>query len=258
MVERLPSPAKLRDVKLTQRFGTLFALLVTTFIVSGFSEFAWARALATTLQLLMVVVAFTTTTSRSRGRLPIVVVILAIGFAIAVYTVVVHRTETVEHGAAAFFNAALYLVILVAVFRQVVDQQRVSVETILGALCVYFLIGLLFTMIYAGVDAVTVAPLFGHPVTNEIYSYFSFVTLTTVGYGDVVAHTDLGRRIAVVEAMTGQIFLATAVARLVSLYGAELRSGRRLGDPPAFEGSSVSRDAAAEGPPATGPEESPR
>ncbi len=213
----------MRDVKLTQRFGTLFALLVTTFIVSGFSEYAWARATATILQLLMILVAFRTSRLPKRRGFPVVVAVLAIGFAIAVYTVVAHRNATTEHGAAAFFNAALYLAILVAVFREVLEQQRVNVETILGALCVYFLIGLLFTALYAGVDAVTVAPLFGHGVTNEEYSYFSFVTLTTVGYGDLVAHTDLGRRIAVVEAMTGQIFLATAVARLVSLYGAELR-----------------------------------
>lgn len=228
MAEHLPRPEILRDAKLTRRFGTLFALLVSTFIVAGFSEYAWARAAGTILQLLMVLVAFRTTrsSSRSKGRVPVVVVVLAIGFAVAVYTVVVHRTATTEHGAAAFFNAALYLAILVAVFRQVIDQQRVNVETILGALCVYFLIGLLFTMIYAGVDAVTVAPLFDRPVSNEDYSYFSFVTLTTVGYGDFVAHTDLGRRIAVVEAMTGQIFLATAVARLVSLYGVEIRSRR--------------------------------
>ena len=110
--------------------------------------------------------------------------------------------------------------ILVAVFRQVIDQQRVNVETILGALCVYFLIGLLFTMLYAGVDAVTVAPLFGHAVTNEDTRTSASSRSTTVGYGDLVAHSDLGRRIAVIEAMTGQIFLATAVARLVSLYGA--------------------------------------
>ena len=226
MVATRSRAAALRDAKLSRRFGTLFALLVTTFIVSGFSEFAWARATATILQLLMILVAFRTTRSPGRRGLPIVVVVLAIGFAVAVYTVVAHRSATTEHGAEAFFNATLYLAILVAVFRQVIDQQRVNVETILGALCVYFLIGLLFTMIYAGVDAVTVAPLFGHDVPGEDYSYFSFVTLTTVGYGDLVAHTDLGRRIAVVEAMTGQIFLATAVARLVSLYGAEIRRTR--------------------------------
>ena len=225
-METRPRTAALRDAKLTQRFGTLFALLVMTFIVAGFSEFAWARGLATILQLLMILVAFRTTRTPGRKGLPIVVVVLALGFAVAVYSVAAHRTASTEHSAAAFFNAALYLVILVGVFRQVIDQQRVNVETILGALCVYFLIGLLFTMIYAGVDAVTVAPLFGHGVENEDYSYFSFVTLTTVGYGDLVANTDLGRRIAVVEAMTGQIFLAPAVARLVSLYGAEIRRTR--------------------------------
>ena len=58
-------------------------------------------------------------------------------------------------------------------------------------------------------------------------TYFSFTTLTTVGYGDIVAVGPVARRIAMVEGMAGQVFLATTVARLVSLY----RSTRRPGGP---------------------------
>jgi hypothetical protein len=51
-----------------------------------------------------------------------------------------------------------------------------------------------------------------------VYSYFSFTSLTTVGFGDYTAKTDLGRRVVVIEAVIGQVFIATTLARLVSLY----------------------------------------
>ena len=56
-----------------------------------------------------------------------------------------------------------------------------------------------------------------------MFSYFSFTTLTTVGFGDYTAATDIARRIAVIEAVLGQVFIATTLARLVSLY----KSGER-------------------------------
>jgi voltage-gated potassium channel Kch len=58
------------------------------------------------------------------------------------------------------------------------------------------------------------------------YTYFSIVTLTTVGYGDITAASDLAKRLVAVEAFMGQIFLITLVARLVSLWGQPVR-GRR-------------------------------
>lgn len=63
-------------------------------------------------------------------------------------------------------------------------------------------------------------------VSDGDYVYFSFVTLTTVGYGDITAATDIAKRLVVVEAFVGQVFLVALVARLVSLWGAPDR-----GDP---------------------------
>ena len=59
-----------------------------------------------------------------------------------------------------------------------------------------------------------------HPRSGD-YSYFSFVTLTTLGYGDLVPRSDIARTLAVFEAILGQVFLVTAVARIVSLIGSE-------------------------------------
>jgi hypothetical protein len=63
----------------------------------------------------------------------------------------------------------------------------------------------------------------GQPLNTETVQYFSFTTLTTLGYGDFTAAGSLGRALAVLEAISGQVFLATLVARLVSAYGTTRR-----------------------------------
>ena len=60
-------------------------------------------------------------------------------------------------------------------------------------------------------------------VATGDYVYFSFVTLTTVGYGDITPATELAKRLAVVEAFVGQVFLIVLVARLVTLWGRRVR-----------------------------------
>ena len=70
----------------------------------------------------------------------------------------------------------------------------------------------------------------GQPANTQTFQYFSFTTLTTLGYGDFTAAENGGRSIAVLEAMTGQVFLATLVARLVTAYrGPDPSPSRRAG-----------------------------
>ena len=70
--------------------------------------------------------------------------------------------------------------------------------------------------------------MFSQPDTNGFtYEYFSYVTLTTVGYGDFTAHNDGGRAMAILEALFGQVFLVTIVALVVSNLGQERQQLRR-------------------------------
>jgi hypothetical protein len=89
--------------------------------------------------------------------------------------------------------------------------------------CAYFLIGLMFSSVFGALNDFSTTPVFGEPVDRSVYSYFSFTTLTTLGYGDFTLVTDLARRLAMIEAVIGQVFIATTLARLVSLY----KSGAR-------------------------------
>lgn len=221
MVESNHPAARLREAHLHDHFGTLLVLLVATFVISGLGEYQVAKVTTSLLEMLMVFVAFSSTRASDRFPTTMAVLLVTTG-ALVVVSAVVDLEQSTVRGIAALLVAAVYLALLVAVSRRVAAAGQVTLEMIFGGLCVYFLIGLMFAAIYTAIDSFSAAAMFGEPVEVSSYSYFSFVTLTTVGYGDLAAVSELGRRFAVVEAITGQIFLATVVARLVSLYGRQV------------------------------------
>lgn len=100
-------------------------------------------------------------------------------------------------------------------------STRVTVNTISGAICGYILIGVLWGYLYGIVDllvpnAFTTSAAEGDPVVGFVY--FSMVTLTTLGYGDIVPVAPAARGLAVVEATLGQVYLTVLVARLVGMH----------------------------------------
>ena len=104
---------------------------------------------------------------------------------------------------------------------RIVHHRVVTGQTIFGALSAYLMIGFFFSAVFTAIDRLASAPFFagGQAATSATIQYFSFVTLTTTGYGDYTALGEGGRSMAVLEALLGQIFLVTLVARLVALFG---------------------------------------
>jgi hypothetical protein len=117
-------------------------------------------------------------------------------------------------------QVGLLTVAMGAVLRRVVTADRVGSRTILGALSVYAVLGILFTFVYGFVERVQNGPFFeGHPhPAGGDFLFFSYTTLTTTGYGNLVPGGQPGRMISGLEMMIGQIFLVTLVAGLVSLW----------------------------------------
>jgi hypothetical protein len=128
----------------------------------------------------------------------------------------------------------VFVVLLAAlpfvIVRRILGHDEVSVETIYGALCIYLLIGLVFASLFVAVNGLG-SEWFASPPTENSppdLLYLSFITLTTVGFGDVVPANDFARSLVVLEALIGQVFLVTLVARLVAMFGQEQRrEGRR-------------------------------
>jgi hypothetical protein len=128
--------------------------------------------------------------------------------------------------AGALLELVLMTAAAIAVLRRVVTSTTVDTRTILGAISVYAILGLLFTFVYATVERLQGGNFFGELADpqNSDFLFFSFTTLTTTGYGNLVPAGQPGRMLSGLEMMIGQIFLVTLVARLVSLW----RPGERL------------------------------
>jgi hypothetical protein len=111
--------------------------------------------------------------------------------------------------------------IAIGLRRELREDRRVTIQTVYGGLCLYLLIGLAFAFAFNLVQDLGSPPFFEGAVSGDSseFLYFSLATLTTTGYGDFAAATELGRTLAVTEALVGQIYMVTVVALLVSNLG---------------------------------------
>jgi hypothetical protein len=116
--------------------------------------------------------------------------------------------------------ALLVTATLPITLSRILHHRRITYETVLGALCAYVLIGLLFAFLYLAVADLRDGPFFAQPGEHaqSEYLYFSFVALTTLGFGDLSPSVGLPQALTVLEALLGNIFLVTLVARLVTLW----------------------------------------
>ena len=128
----------------------------------------------------------------------------------------------IGEGAALAMNATLVAlgppVIAVGVLRDLRVHQQERIQSVMGVLAFYLLVGMLFAFTYGAIDRLGGDPFFagGQEATASNCIYFSFTTLTTVGYGDFAARSNLGHTLAVFEALIGQIYLVTIVSLIVS------------------------------------------
>ena len=142
---------------------------------------------------------------------------------VAIFASVIVQSGT-KAGDAVNAIAALVLVlgVLFTILRRFAVHPVITGQSVLAAICVYLLMGLGYSAVYGFIGAVDPSGLFGPQSgagTSVIRMYYSFITLTTVGYGDFVPYADTTRMIAVTEALIGQVYLVTIVALLVSQIG---------------------------------------
>jgi Ion channel len=110
------------------------------------------------------------------------------------------------------------MVIGAAVVRSVRQERAVTLPTLSGVLAIYLLAGMFFSFLYGAIQAAHDANFFAQTTdpTRSDFLYFSYVTLSTTGYGDLTPEAALGRMLAVAEALLGQIYLVTIVALIVA------------------------------------------
>jgi hypothetical protein len=211
------APERTLELEGSHRYGIVLAVALTTvlFLIIA-PESPWSRAVGLLLSgvMLLVVVATSRGDVRLRERagvaliLATLVVVLAVGF------------EWIEEGVGAAVSAALVLATLVQLVRGLAVLLRVrgvNVQAVAGALAVYLLVGIVFSFLISTMARLGHGPYFaqGFDGSESQRVYFSFTSMTTTGFGDLSPATRGGRAVAVLEMLTGQIYLVTVISLLV-------------------------------------------
>jgi uncharacterized membrane protein len=194
----------------------LFLLVLAMFFSIAVPEGSWALLLTTVVLATALSIAMLVSGVQPKVvRAWLGVAVLGVG--VSVLIALTQETRTAG-GYLAITSLVVTAATIGAIARRIWQHVEISVLTVLGAVCVYVLIGLSFAFAYEVVGAFGSQPFFASQEagTRSEYVYFSFITMATVGYGDLAAQGGLGRALTVTEGLLGQIYLVTAVAALVS------------------------------------------
>lgn len=232
-----------RAERVRDAFGLVLLLVLLTYVLTSLLDNrGWSAVILTAATSATSVVALTSSHAKPTA---VRAALLLSGLTIALAAIGAAGGGHAWLNFASLIQVSLLAVAMGAVLRRVVTSREVSSRTILGALSVYAVLGILFTFLYGTIDRLQGGPFFEDvpdPHGTD-FIFFSYTTLTTTGYGNLVPGGQPGQLVAGLEMMAGQIFLVTLVAGLVSLWrpgeGLRRRRERRGGG-----------DAAAETPPA--------
>jgi hypothetical protein len=208
------------------RTGLLLLILVFTYLLSAFTKGFLINAFQIVLFLAVLLIALRTGQLRPHTIRIVSIVVLAGSVLAAVLLAL--DTDGPGAGVANVWTALILLVSAVLIVRRVLARPEISLQSIYGAISAYLILGLMFAAFYAAMYRFGGNTFFANGRTGDTrtFQYFSFVTLTTTGYGDYTAAASGGQAVAVIEAITGQIFLATLVARLVAGFRGAARAAR--------------------------------
>jgi Ion channel len=202
-----------------------FFLLLSIGLIPLLSEWGFGLAAEILQVLLALTLIATLITIVNQRLLTVLLVIFLLRVVLRLLDLLLHFTfmQSASVGLQVFFCFIAVALIL----RFVMQAKTVNHDVVFAALSVYLLFGLIFGFIYFMVERVWPGALVhtgagnfldgGIPLGQAIY--FSFVTLATLGYGDIIPANDVIRSLAIIQTMCGQVYLVVLVARLVTLYG---------------------------------------
>jgi hypothetical protein len=199
-------------------YGLVLLMIVVTYVLAISLSETWAFAIVLFAQI--ATVWFTLRTSRARRAVRRAGDILLVLAGLVAVAYLVTGADDTFVAWVFVVGAALYFVAPFSIIRHVAFRRDVDRETMLGALSAYLLFGMAFGFAYRVITDAQSGPFFGAAGEGTLADdlFFSFVTLTTTGYGNLVPATNPGQSLAVLEALLGQLFLVTAVAKIVSAW----------------------------------------
>ena len=205
-----------RSFRSTDRYGLVLLMIVATYVLATALKQSWGLTIVLIAQIGAVWLALRTSRA-PRGLRRVATGLFVLAIAAAMVNLFIERGSGLV--AFVFLTATtLYVVAPISIVRHIGYRREVDQETMLGALCAYLLIGMAFAFAYRCLGAAQSEPFFGAGGEGTVSEdlFFSFVTLTTTGYGNLVPARNPGKSLAVLEALLGQLFLVTAIGKVVS------------------------------------------
>ncbi|HEX4467802.1 MAG TPA: ion channel [Solirubrobacteraceae bacterium] len=205
-----------------ERYGLLLVLIVVAFAVQGVATPNAAEQVVVSV-LLSFTLLLALSTAEARPLVVRAALLLALGVIVA--SVIEASAGNVDGKATRIANGLLVGLappaIAVGVVRSLRARSAVTLEAVFGVLCIYLLLGMFFAFVFGSIDHIGEGAFFagGTAATVSRCLYYSFSTLTTAGFGDLTAASNLGHTLSVFEALLGQIYLVTVVALIVANLG---------------------------------------
>lgn len=202
--------------RIANAYGLVLVLVVAIYVLASLVYFrGWGAVALTAVTAACTTVALVS----SESRPPLPRISMAVGSAaVALALVTALGSSGKLLAIAALAQVALLTVAAGEILRTVLQEHEVNFRTILGAISVYVMLGVLFTWVYVAVDKLQSGLFFGKPLQVGDFVFFSITTLSTTGYGNLVPAAQPGRMLSGIEMLVGQIFLVTLIAGLVSLW----------------------------------------
>ena len=199
-------------------YGLVLLLILLTYVLSV--TFTSGRVLTIVVAVQIATIWVVLRASEARRRLRVFVSVLAVLCAIVATLNLFIPDQVDNNGFMALVGALLYIGAPFSIMRHLVLRPTVDRETVLGAIAAYLMLGMFFAFSYRAMATIQAGPFFGASGDGTFpqHLFFSFTTLTTTGYGNLIPAGNPGQSFAVLEMLVGQLFLVTAVAKAVSAW----------------------------------------
>ena len=206
------------------RYGLVIGLVILSYVLAASWDSPMGRLVMVLVQLVTVWIVFTVSEAHRARRLAGGMVLLVLAVTALVIAGVMSATESewateLVEGPLLGVLVALYALTPVVIVAHIIRRPGVDSETLLGGIAAYLLIGMTYAFAYVALGETSTSPPFfgdaGDGSTAQCL-FFSFTTLTTTGYGDLVPAANPGQSVAISEAVVGQLFLVTALGKIVA------------------------------------------
>lgn len=210
------------------RFGFLMLAILLMILVRPFLEGFVAVGLVTDLLFLGIFLSGIYAARGGKYRYRLAMLLAGAGLAA--------RIARYAHGGAAIdflaegLGALFFIHALANLAAHLRSERQVTLDLIFASVCAYLLLGLVWAYAYYFLEQIRPGSFkAAEPMGDDLWAffYYSFVTLTSLGYGDIVAATPPSRSLTIVEVVVGQLYLAILMGRLVGAYSAQLREDRQ-------------------------------